>query len=51
VEIAVADAGVGDLDGDVVGAQVAAFELHRAERLVGRIGAPSGGWRGHLYAP
>ena len=36
-----ADAGVGDLDRDVVGAQVAALELHQLQRLVGGVGAPS----------
>ena len=41
VEIAVADAGVGDLDRDIVGAQVAALEFHHLERLVGGVGAPS----------
>ena len=38
-----ADAGVGDLDRDIVGAKGAALELHRPKRLVGRVGAPAFG--------
>ena len=36
-----ANAGVGDLDRDIVGPEVAPFEVHRPERLVGGVGAPS----------
>src|SRR6476661_4228585 len=41
VEVAVADAGVGDADRNVVGAQVAAFEADRFQRLAGGAGAPA----------
>ena len=41
MEVAVANAGVGDLDRDIVWPERAALEVHRAERLVGRIGAPA----------
>ena len=41
VQVAVADAGVGDLDGDIVGPERAAFEFHRPQRLVGRVRAPA----------
>src|SRR5205085_5702222 len=45
MEVAVANAGVGDLDRDIVWPERAALEVHRAERLVGRIGAPALGDR------
>jgi len=47
VEIAVADAGVSDLDRNVVGPKIAALELHRLQRLVGGVGAPATGLGRH----
>src|SRR6478735_7546094 len=41
VEVGMADAGVGNLDGDVVGPQVAPLEGHWLQRLIRRVGAPT----------
>ena len=41
VEVAVADPRVSDLDGDIVRAQGAAFELHGTKRLIRRVRAPT----------
>src|SRR5687767_3872441 len=45
VQVAVADAGEGDLDSHVVGPERSAFEFHRPQRLIGRVGAPTFGKR------
>jgi hypothetical protein len=47
VEVAVANAGEIDLDRDIVGPQIPPVEMHWSQWLVGRVGAPSGGWRRH----
>ena len=51
VQVGMTDAGVGDLDGDIVGTKGAALELHGSERLVGRIGSPTlgEGWSVRVF--
>jgi hypothetical protein len=46
-----ANAGVADLDCDIVGAKIAALEMHRLEWLVGGLCTPSGGLRRHIMSP